>query len=350
MTSNYFNWKDTLLPPSSTLSDAIASLNNSSAQIVLVASETYQLLGTVTDGDIRRALLRGASFSSCITEVLVQDPLVSPPQMSREDAIRLMRINKIQHLPIVDAKRVILGIHLISAPDPPHKANTMIIMAGGVGKRLMPLTHNCPKPLLPVAGKPILQHIVERASTQGFTNFIISIRHLGHMIEDFFGDGSTFAVNIQYLREKEPLGTAGALTLLEETPESSIVVTNGDILSDVNYGDMLEFHNRYAAAATMAIRSYEWQHPYGVVNIDGIEIVGIEEKPTYQSHVNTGIYVLHPATINQLSKNKPMDMPSLFLSLQSNGHRIIAYPMHEPWLDIGRLSDYNEANQRSKVE
>jgi NDP-sugar pyrophosphorylase family protein len=217
-------------------------------------------------------------------------------------------------------------------------------MAGGKGTRLRPHTENCPKPLVRVAGKPMLEHIIDRAKLEGFNDFTLAVYYLGHMLEEYFGDGSRFGVNIEYLRESAPLGTAGALSLLNPRPDVSFVVTNGDVLTDIRYGELLDFHSRHAAAATMAVRTHEWQHPYGVVQTRGMEIVGFEEKPVARSHINAGVYVLSPEALDELECGVPCDMPTLFERLQSSSRRIFAYPMHEPWLDVGRPEDLENAH------
>jgi len=221
----------------------------------------------------------------------------------------------------------------------------MVIMAGGMGTRLRPHTENCPKPLLPVAGKPMLEHIIDRAKLEGFTQFVLAIHYLGHMIEDYFGNGERLGVQIDYLHEEVPLGTAGALGLLNPTPTLPFVVTNGDVISEIRYGELLDFHIRQSAAATMAVRVYEWQHPFGVVKTQGIEIVGFEEKPIARNHINAGVYVLEPAALSVLAADSCCDMPTLFERLQDKMHRTVAYPMHELWLDVGRPDDLLAANK-----
>lgn len=204
--------------------------------------------------------------------------------------------------------------------------------------------------MLPVAGKPMLEHIIERARAEGFSRFIIAVRYLGHMIEDYFGDGSRWQISISYIREESPLGTAGALSLLNPVPELPFVVTNGDVLTDVRYGEILDFHSRHNATATMAVRQYEWQHPFGVVHTQGVDIVGFEEKPIHSTHVNAGIYVLEPTALQMMNKAETCDMPTLFERFQKQGGRIIAFPMHEPWLDVGRPDDLERARRSAQAK
>ncbi len=333
-------WHQAILPASATIAQAIRNLNQVAIKIVLVVNETGILEGTISDGDIRRGLLKGLDMNSPLTNIIHRNAVVVPPEMARELVMRIMVANKIQQIPVVDEQHHIVGLHLWDEiTSPPTRSNLMVIMAGGFGKRLLPHTEKCPKPLLPIAGKPMLEHIIERAKLEGFNHFVIAIHYLGHMIEEYFGAGERLGVRIDYLRERLPLGTAGSLSLLNPLPDEPFVVTNGDVITDIRYGELLDFHTRHAATATMTIRVHEWQHPFGVVQTQGVEIVGFEEKPIARSHINAGVYALDPAALSVLTANAHCDMPTLFERLQTNKKRTVAYPMHEPWLDIGRPDD-----------
>lgn len=337
---NSEDWRKALLPVSASLQQAIGCLNESSSQIVLVINSGGILQGTLTDGDIRRGLLRGLSLESPIDSLVNHDPLVVPPQLGREAVLQLMQANRIHQMPVVDENRKVVGLHLLDElMVPKRRSNLMVIMAGGQGTRLRPHTENCPKPLLPVGGKPMLEHIIERAKAEGFGRFVLAIHYLGHMIEEYFGDGSRWGICIEYLREDSPLGTAGAIGLLSPRPELPFLVSNGDVLTDIRYGELLDFHCCHAAMATMAVRLHEWQHPFGVVRTQGVDIVGFEEKPITRSHINAGVYVLEPAALKLLRRGEHCDMPTLFARLQEEADRTIVYPMHEPWLDVGRNDD-----------
>lgn len=338
------SWQKALLPSTATLHQAIGCLDANSLQIAIVVTEDGRLIGTLTDGDIRRGLLRGLEMSSCIDTIVFREPLVVPPHWGRDVVLQLMQANKIRQLPVVDEHRGVVGLHLWDELLVPSKRpNTMVIMAGGRGTRLGAHTENCPKPLLPVGAKPMLEHIIERARDEGFEHFILAIHYLGQMIEDHFGNGSRLQVNIDYLREHVPLGTAGALGLIEKRPTGPFLVTNGDVLTDIRYGELLDFHMRHQASATMAVRLHEWQHPFGVVKTEGVDIVGFEEKPIARSHINAGIYVLEPHVLDFIGANEHCDMPTLFSRVKDNAHRSIVYPMHEPWLDVGRPADLERA-------
>lgn len=343
-------WRSAILPSNTTVAQAIRNLNDISLKIVLIVNEVGILEGTISDGDIRRGLLKGLDLESSIETIIHRNAFVVPPELERELVMQLMVANRIQQIPVVDKNYRIVGLHTwdeIAMQS--SRPNLMVIMAGGMGTRLRPHTNNCPKPLLEVAGKPMLEHIIDRAKLEGFNHFLLTIHYLGEMIENYFGNGSRLGVQIDYLRESAPLGTAGALSLLNPIPDGPFVVANGDVITDIRYGGLLDFHVRHGAAATMAVRIHEWQHPFGVVNTEGVEIIGIEEKPIARSHINAGVYVLDPIALNSLEVNSHCDMPTLFERLRASGQRTVAYPMHEPWLDVGRPDDLKQANIDNKV-
>jgi len=346
-------WRNSILPLNSTIRDAVNVLNDTALKIVLIADEFGVLVGTVSDGDIRRGLLEGLNLGSSIDRVTHRNALVVNSETNDDEVKNLMIKNRIHQIPIVDNKNHIIGLHLwdeISAPK--IFSNTLLIMAGGRGTRLYPQTENCPKPLLPIAGKPILEYIIERAKAEGFSNFVIAVHYLAEMIEDYFGNGAHFGVSIKYLREESPLGTAGALTLLDPLPATPIVVTNGDVLTDIHYGEILNYHHEKKSQATMAIRIHEFQNPFGVVELKGYEISHYKEKPILRSYINAGVYVLDSLCIELLAKSQYCDMSTLFETLIQSNVRVTAYPTHEKWLDIGRPADFQEAQLTSeqKVE
>jgi len=338
-------WRGALLLSKATIEQAIENLNKNAIKIVLVANNSGKLVGTISDGDIRRGLLKNLSLHNSIESIINKNPLVATPEMGRDIVKQLMVANKIQQIPVVDKQRNVVGLYLwdeMTTTLP--RENIMLVMAGGLGTRLGEYTLSCPKPLLPIAGKPMIEHIIERAKLEGFNRFLIAINYLGHMIEQYFGCGERLGVEINYLREKTPLGTAGALSLIHPRPVVPIIVTNGDVITDIKYGELLDFHIRHGASATMAVRLHEWQNPFGVVQTEGVEIVGLEEKPVVRSHINAGVYALNPDSLSLVKKTTACDMTSFFEILRNKGKRTVAYPMHEPWLDIGRPEDLNRAN------
>ncbi len=322
------------------------SLNDSALGIVLVVDGNDRLLGSITDGDIRRGLLRGLSLTSPIQSIVRQNPLVVPSGLSIELIRQIMTANRILQIPEVDDDSHVINLHVWSESEQREPVeNMMVVMAGGKGTRLRPYTEECPKPMLEVRGKPMLLHIIERAKAEGFGHFVLAVNYLRHMIEDYFEDGSKFGVMIEYLREQTPLGTAGALSLMGSRPEKPFVVTNGDVITDVRYSDLLNFHVHNKADATMAVGSFEWQHPFGVVQMNGLEITDFKEKPILTSYINSGVYALSPSSLDFLSDREACDMPTLFKTMREAGLRTYAYPIHEYWLDVGRPKDLETVNR-----
>lgn len=339
-------WEKALLPINATLQQAISNLEETAFQIAIIVTPEGILIGTLTDGDIRRGLLRGVSMDSSIEPIVYREPLVVPPTHDRDSLLLLMKVNQVLQIPVVDEERRVVGLHLwdeIVAPC--QRSNKMVIMVGGQGSRLRPHTENCPKPMLHVGGKPMLEHIIERAKAAGFENFVLATHYLSKKIEEYFGNGDAWDVQIDYLHEESPLGTAGAIGLLDPKPDMPFLVTNGDILTDIHYDKLLDYHDRYGALATMAVSKYQWQHPFGVVHTDGVNIVGFEEKPISISYINAGIYVLSPKALDVLSHSEHCDMPTLFSRLQEASERTVVYPMHEPWLDVGQVENYTLAKK-----
>ena len=344
------SWRNLLINLDSTISHAIEVLNKTGLKIVIVVDEKEILIGTITDGDIRKGLLRGISLNESVDKIVHRDALVVPQAMNLEMVLQLMIANKVQQIPIVDINNQVSGIHLWDEINRVStRSNFMIIMAGGMGTRLRPETETIPKPMLVAGGKPILHHIIEKAKADGFRHFIIAIYYLGNVIEDYFKDGSEFGVEIEYLRESEPLGTAGALSLLERKPMEDFVITNGDVITEINYGQLIDYHQIHDAIGTMAVRLHEFQNPFGAVQTDGIQISHYEEKPITYSLINAGVYVLRPDALNMLSRGVACDMPSLFEKLRSMEMKTIVYPIHEHWMDIGRKVDLQKAHSIKQI-
>ena len=343
-------WRSAVLHEDAQIEHAIRNLEETGYQIVLVTSPDGKFLGTLTDGDIRRGMLAGLALTTPIKQMINPKPLIAPVEVSRETVLHIMHANKIHQIPVVDAQGQLVGLHIWSTVITTNqRPNTLVIMAGGMGKRLRPYTDACPKPMLRVAGKPMLEHIIERAKLNGFSNFIISVNYLAEVITSYFGNGRQFNVSINYVHETEPLGTGGSLSLIDPLPSEPIVITNGDVLTQVNYAEILDFHLNNQAVATMAVRNFEWQHPFGVVNTNGADIIGIDEKPTSRTLVNAGIYVLSPQAVEHLKPQTYCDMPSLFQQLMASNQKTIVFPMHEPWIDVGREADYLVAAEQFKI-
>lgn len=339
------DWKRVLLSGEATIREAVQALDAGSMQIVLVVDAGGRLLGTVTDGDIRRGILRGVALTDSVQRIMNAEPTVARADEGREAILAKMQGRQLHHIPLVDAERRVVGLETLdelvhSRPKP----NRVVLMAGGLGSRLRPLTDDCPKPMLKVGTKPLLETILENFIEHGFRSFSISVNYMAEMVKAHFGDGSRWGVAIDYLEEPRQLGTAGALSLLAERPSHPLVVMNGDVLTKVNFSQLLDFHAGHRAAGTMCVREYDYQVPYGVVRIDGHRIGGIEEKPVQHFFVNAGIYVLEPAALELIPRDVRFDMPSLFEALVRRGDETAVFPIREYWLDIGQMADYDRAN------
>jgi dTDP-glucose pyrophosphorylase len=338
-------WKQTLLKPAATIKEAIACIDSVGLQIALVVNEDGQLLGTVTDGDVRRAILRGVSMDASVSEVMNQNPTTARERDDQETLLALMRQRRLHQIPVLDATWRVVGLEVIDDLIKPQPiSNPVVLMAGGLGSRLQPLTAERPKPLLQVGPKPILETILDAFVGAGFHRFYVSVNYKAEMIEDHFGDGSRWGVEISYLRERQPLGTAGALSLLPQLPSTSFVVMNGDLLTRLNLKHLLDFHTEQGVAATMCVREYEMQVPYGVVQTRSHRILDIQEKPTTKYLVNAGVYVLQPTALAHVPKDSFLDMPDLFKRLMDSGNDTAVFPIREYWLDIGRVDDLRRAN------
>ena len=304
------------------------------------------MLGTVTDGDLRRGMLRGIKTEAPVREIMHRAPRTWTVDRPRDDITSYMRHERIRHLPIVDfAGRAVDLVTLDKLLGPTPQPYPVVIMAGGEGARLRPLTEHTPKPMLDVGGKPILETIIRRCAAAGFSDFHISVNYRADVIKHHFGDGRAFGVEINYLEEITPLGTAGPLGQLPPGLARPVLVLNGDILSKVDPARLVEFHRDAGAAATMGVREYEFQIPYGVVDIDDSEIRGLREKPVSRQFINAGIYVLDQSALDLLPPDSASDMPALFAACRVAGLKTLAFPIREYWVDIGHIDDYRRANE-----
>lgn len=338
------HWKDVALAPKQSIRDALEIINLHALQVALVVDENDQLQGVVTDGDIRRALLNNLTLEQPVDLVMNHNPITALFDTPKQKLIRLMEQKSILAIPLIKDGRVAGLQTLKQALNQPYYDNPVLIMAGGFGTRLRPLTDNCPKPMLKVGNKPLLEMTILNFAKAGFVNFYISTHFMPEQIKDYFGDGSRLNVNITYIHEEAPLGTGGALGLLpNDIPDLPLIMMNGDVLTKVDVQRLLEFHNENQAQATMCVREYEYQIPYGVINGKGNEVVSMEEKPTQRFFVNAGIYVVSPEIIKQVSVNQVIDMPTLLDNNIQVGGKVLMFPLHEYWLDIGRLDDFNRA-------
>ncbi len=338
------NVQDYLIGPQAAIFDAIACIDRSGLQIALVVDDEGRLMGTLTDGDIRRALLRNLPLTQPVADVMTRHPRLAPVDSDDTKLFRMMRALQIRHLPLVDEDGRVVGLRTLTGLlQTPRRSNRVVLMAGGLGVRLHPLTRTVPKPMLSVGGKPLLETILETFIDYGFWRFSISLNYLAETIVGHFGDGSRWGVEIEYLREPARMGTAGSLSLLGETPAEPFIVMNGDILTAVDFGEMLHFHLDNKALATMALHEYSFQVPYGVARVEDHRLVGITEKPIHHHFINAGIYVLDPRALDRIPKETVFDMPDLFRCLIAEGQTTVAFPIREYWLDIGQPQDLQKA-------
>jgi dTDP-glucose pyrophosphorylase len=339
------NIKNLKLSKYSTIKESLKIIDSGSAKIALVVDEHDKLIGTLTDGDIRRAILKGKTLDDTIETTYSEEPVVANVNDTKENIINLCTSQKIYQIPIVNSKGKVVSLDILDELIKPDKcSNKIFIMAGGLGTRLRPLTENIPKPMLNVGGKPILQTIVEKVASYGFTNIVMCVNYKSSIIQDFFGDGAKFSVKIEYLIEEKRMGTAGALSLLKERPSEDFFVMNGDLLTMVNFDHFMDFHLYNNSLASMCVKEYDFQVPYGVVDIDNGKISSIEEKPMQNFFVNAGIYLLNPTCIDLIPQNTFFDMTTLFQKLIVKGKKTLSFPLREYWIDIGVIDEYKKAN------
>jgi len=337
-------WRNVLVSPETTIRETIKIMDAGALKIALVVDGLQNLLGTVSDGDVRRGILKGCSLESHVSQVMNSSPTVILQNEGRENVLALMRRKQVYQIPVLDQTGVLVGLEVIDTILAlPKQDNWVVLMAGGLGTRLKHLTRNIPKPLLKVGDKPILEIILENFIDQGFGRFFISVNYKSELIESHFGDGSRWGVRIEYLREDKKLGTGGALGLLREQPSTPLLVMNGDVLTKVNFQQLLDFHKEHKAHATMCVREYDFQVPYGVVRFDKHRIAAVEEKPIQRFFVNAGIYVLEADVLAMVPHQTYFDMPTLFEKLIAHKMETAAFPVREYWLDVGRVDDLERA-------
>lgn len=341
------DWTKTLIKPEASLSEAIQVINLGALRIAIVVDGERRLLGTITDGDVRRALILQNGMDTPVAEIMSRKPITASIYNDRKSILLMMKASDVLQVPIVDENRCVVGLETLQQLlEPCRLDNLVFLMAGGFGKRLRPLTDDIPKPLLKVGHKPILETILKQIIESGFYNFSISTHYKAEQVKDYFGDGSKWGVNISYVHESEPLGTAGALGLLpRDALQQPLLMMNGDLLTKIDFQQLLQFHNEQNCAATMCVREYDFQVPYGVVEQNNNIIKGIIEKPIHKFFVNAGIYILDPDVVASVQPNQSIDMPTLLENQIEGGKKIAAFPIHEYWIDIGRMEEYERANR-----
>jgi dTDP-glucose pyrophosphorylase len=339
------NWKEFSVSPGISILKAIEVIDRGAIQTALIVNEQGKLLGTLTDGDIRRAILKRVSLDSPVEQIMNKRPVTASVKEDRQKVLGKMRSKDLRRIPVLDEQGRVTGLEVLEELVlAAKKDNWVMLMAGGLGSRLRPLTESMPKPLVQIGDKPLLETVLSSFVEQGFHKFYFSVNYKAEMIQSHFGDGSKWGVEIRYVHENEPLGTAGALRLLPEPPSLPIVVMNGDLLTKVNFENLVDFHTQKKALATMCIREYDFQVPYGVVRLEKEKIVNIDEKPMQKFFVNAGIYVLDPSVVRMIPEGKFFNMTDLFDRLIQEKKEVDAFPVREYWLDIGKIADLERAN------
>ncbi|WP_289102333.1 nucleotidyltransferase family protein [uncultured Marinobacter sp.] len=338
-------WRKALVNSDATLEQAIEVLDKAALRIALVVDANDTLLGTLTDGDVRRALLKHLSLDTQVNQVMNATPKTAEQSWTESRILAVMEQHELLQLPLVDSEKRVVGLaNLHDILNKHRHDNPVFLMAGGFGTRLRPLTNNCPKPMLKVGDKPILEQILLNFVEAGFHRFYISTHYMPEVIRDYFGDGEKWGISIQYVHEDEPLGTGGALGLLpHDEINQPLFMMNGDLLTSLNLHSFLEFHETHNGVATMCVREYEHQVPYGVITSEGAQIKSMIEKPVHRFFVNAGIYLLDPALVKSVEPGTRIDMPTLLEREIDRGKAVNMFPIHEYWLDIGRMDDFNKA-------
>lgn len=340
------DWREARIPRAATLREAFAAIERSGLQVALMVDGNGRLQGILTDGDIRRGLLSGLGLDDPSEAVLNRKPSTGAPGQGKVELHALMRARGLHHLPIVDSQGRLVGLevapHLLGGMA---RANAAVVMVGGLGTRLAAVLQDRPKPLIEVGAKPVLEGLIEGLVDSGIVEIFLAIHYRGEMIEEFCGDGSRWGARIQYLREDRPLGTAGALGLLDQTLSDPFLVMNGDLVTGVDFGRLLDYHSEHAAKLTVGLKEYDLEIPYGVVSTDGVHVSAIEEKPTRSFFVSAGIYVADPDVPSLIARGQRVDMPDLARRLVEDGHTVVGFPIAEYWIDIGQMEDLERARR-----
>ena len=326
------------------IKEALEVIDKGAIKVAVVLSDDGLLLGMLNDGDIRRALLKGMSLGDSIAGIINKHPVVANINDTKERILELANEKKLHQIPIISNGKLVGIQDIREFLAPKNKPNKVILMVGGLGTRLRPLTNDVPKPMLDVGNKPILHTIVENFAKYGYTDIIMCVNYKSEIIKEYFGNGDKFGVKIEYVLENQRMGTAGALSLLQKRPKDDFFVMNGDLLTNVNFEYLHEYHKDSNALASICIRKYEMQVPYGVVNVRANKVTSIEEKPTQSFFVSAGIYMFSPIVLDFIPKGVFYDMPTLFSELLKHDFPIHPFPIREYWLDIGKMDEYRRAN------
>lgn len=328
------------------IKQALEVLNDGAKGIAFMTDKNKKLIGTITDGDIRRAILKDISLDSSIDEIIHYNPVCANVHMTREEIKDLFIKKAVKEIPIVNDNNVL--VDMISIKDillPEGKENSVVVMAGGLGTRLKELTQEIPKPMLKVGQDPMLQHIINNFKQYGYNKILISVNYKAEIIENYFQDGYAHGVKIDYIKEHKRLGTAGGIKLAKEYINAPFFVINGDIFTNLNVDNMMKFHTENNFDITVGIRKHSFQIPYGVVQVNDNNITELKEKPSIDYFINGGVYCLSPNLLKYIPEDKYFEITDLINICIKNNMRVGSYEIKEYWMDIGRLEDYNKVNQ-----
>ena len=341
-------WKDAIVTPDMTIRETLTVIDKHACRIAFVVGEDNELVGIVTDGDVRRGLLADLTLDEKVIVITNKSPIIcSEKEATPENIRKIMKDHRILNLPVVNSDNHLMDVFTYdNLGRNPKRDNPVFVMAGGFGTRLRPLTDNCPKPMLKIGNVPILEHILNRFIENGFHQFYFSTHYLAEQIRDYFGDGSKWNVSITYIHEECPLGTGGALGLLpKDDIKLPMVVINGDVMTKIDFGNLIDFHNKRKSIATMCVMEYVHNIPFGVIDIDGYYVQSMIEKPTHKNFVNAGIYVLNPDIIDSVPLEHKIDLPTVLQGYMDRGEKVSSFPIHEYWLDVGRIDDFELAQR-----
>jgi dTDP-glucose pyrophosphorylase len=322
------------------LKDALLAMDAAGEGFLVVQSPDGVVIGIVADGDVRRALIGNIALDCAVSAVMNREFKFWTSSGGYDEAIKYLKGLKVRQLPILNDRRELVDVLFSDHLELPRRDNPVVIMAGGLGTRLRPYTETVPKPMLRVGDRPFLQAILENLAEQGFHRFYFCVNYLADQIIDYFGDGKNWDVDIQYVQEKKRMGTAGALSLIENPGHLPLLVMNGDLITKVDFGALIDHHVSLGKKATMAVRNSEFQIPFGVVEVDDHAVLSIVEKPTKSFLVNAGIYLIEPACLSLIPLGQFYDMPTLLDDLLGQGDQVGYFPLYESWMDIGRIEDY----------
>ena len=344
--AGYLDWKSTIVKKNSTLKFVIKRLEKTALQIVLVVEKKGKLVGTITDGDVRRGLLNGLTTKDKIDFIINKNPITVNSYANQNEIKKIMVKYDIRQVPMINKKKQVINLFVLDKPNLDKKIkNDIIFMVGGKGKRLMPLTKKTPKPMLKIKGIPILERLIEKAKREGFYNITFITNHLERVIKRYFKSGSKWGVKIKYYSEKKPLGTAGGLNLIKSEKNNPVIVSNGDVITEVDFKNLLDFHKAQNNQVTIVVKKFEVENPYGVVKISKEKVVDLVEKPISESYVSAGIYVFNPNLFKQIKKHEHLDMTFFINRLLKSKVKVNACPIHENWVDVGKHIDFQKVNK-----